>query len=265
MEPIKIIKTVRLRIWATIAFMIFYSAQILYNQLINDQLTLVSFISLGVAVFIVYSLLLAKEWARNYIIAAILIVLLFSLFSLFHDIRTGIWGGVAWKSLMIIWMIYFVRFIAISELYEKYIKLIRSGASHEIDKIIPLEEIIPTNQITAVDYREFNSITDYSRLAEQLFNTNSIGNKIESITTENTEINIELAEEILNIEVDLSTPFFKPSFIEDLNLFIPRIHEDGYEFHVIFPDTTLKKRQKALCLIDEQTKDKLILNGYLEK
>ena len=262
MERNAIIKDVKKNVWIMLIVFLSISCLSVYVSLVNNNLSWISFMSIGLGVFIIYSLLNAKSWAKNYIVFAGAFIILITISPLIKDISTLSWSGICLKGSLIAWLVYIIRYLNVSKTYEKYVQLVNSGISINKDQFQPLEDIIGNSRLINIQADQLNSSEDYLSITKKIFSDSQFTNQEINFSAEENEVNIETEEEILSIEIDKDSIFPLKDFINKIKVAVDAISESAYQFVEVYPEGIHESSIKQYCTVSKEVVNSLNQNGY---
>mgnify|MGYP000111983685 CR=1 FL=1 len=230
---------------------------------INGTLTLWSYISVGIGIFIIYSLYQAKSWAKLYITIACAFMILISIMPTIANFTNQKFVPAIINVVLMSWAVYLIRFLNIGEEYEKYSQIVKSGFNILEDAVQDISDIVTPDRMIHLDRKKVSTPSEYKQLAEKLLSKDISAERITGVVENESSITIETSEVDFEIEFSPESVFFEKSFVDKLNSILEELSSE-YMVTVFHPQSiAIKKDSKIACLtVDERTK--LKENGMME-
>ena len=234
-----------------------------YLKLVNDSLTNWTYISIGIGVFIIYSLLTAKKWAKIYVSIVCAIIIVFSGFPILEQFSTGNYPLALTNLAILMWSIFLIWFLNHGGTYDKYVEIVNKGYDYSKEEMADIESIIDKSHLIEFDRRSFNTIEDYLVFAQKLFDKNRLDFEIESIHHSADQIIINTAEIEYEVDVNLDAIFFDNDYLGKL-ISILQDRDSDYSIVMVYPNTVAYKGVKNIALLNSEEIQQLSENGMVE-
>ena len=233
-----------------------------YHKLQNDRLTIWSFAGVAIGLFIINSLLKAKEWAKIIVTIACSLLIISSLLLIIAQIINGFMISALISLAIIVWAIYLIRFLNYNDRYERYSQLINSGFNDQENDVKNISDLIATERLIALNRKDFKDAMDYKFLTENLLIQENTKLPVNKISVARQNIIIETDEVDYEIEIDSNTIFFQNSFIDKLNIVLSEISNE-YLISTIYPKTTAFKLETKIACLTIKEFEELKDNGMI--
>lgn len=206
-----------------------------------------------------------KNWAKVVLLILILtsmlqtiVAILFSLnpFNIITLlINIGFLGGFG----------YIVWYLGTSDSFSQYSELKQHGFNPEGEEPIALNEIIDTNRILPIKFREIHEFDAYLALTKKLMVHAKLEGSFESIRKEEEEnkIILETEETLFEIPVNTKMRVMDKSFVNNINDVLVEL-KPSLQYVYIYPESilTIARDIHHLLLADDAELEKLIQYGY---
>jgi len=260
----KIVKSTKRTINLTALAFVVISLFSLYFNLKNDTISSWSFVSFVIGLFIIYSLLKAKSWAKILMTIISVLVIIISLVPTFFLLSKGSFYLALPNLALTIWFVYLVSFLNHGDTYDKYVQVVKGGYDFTKDSMDEIENIIDENRLIDFNRKEFNSMDDYEHMAKRLMKSDKMDVSIESINLVNNELIISTEDTDYLIEIDSRIAFFDNDFIKNLNSFLLQLKSE-LSVALVFPDTVANRSKTKIVLLSSDEISTLSKNGMINK
>lgn len=162
-----------------------------------------------------------------------------------------------------IWSVYVIIFLNTTDVFDQYKKMLESGANFDNAGKVELDELI--EEMLPMDYNDFNNISDYKLLLEDIFDWLEVTDKVEKMyIDENNKstIIIEATDTLHKIDVYVNKQIFDNRFLGKVNTILREwVGKDKY-LGVIYPETVLHADERSFVYENGLTFRQLRTAGF---